>query len=267
MERFMPFKDPEKRAAYEVARRDDKNAKRRVVYAADPETAREYRKAYRAAHPEKYKAYREAHRTERAAYNKAYDAEHAAERAEYKKAYMKVYRAEHRDELKAYATRCNTAYSATHRAKRREYSKAWYAANHEEQIRRRAERRAGHRDEHRARRRADYTKNPVYYIENAAKRRAKVANAACEHPACLALGPVELAWQTSDHRCWMCGVTVSIGRGGNLHMDHVVPIARGGLHCAENLRPACGPCNRRKGSKTSAEFSHLETGSGVAASQ
>ena len=34
----------------------------------------------------------------------------------------------------------------------------------------------------------------------------------------------------------------------------LVPIARGGVHCAENLRPACSACNLRKGAKTLEEY-------------
>jgi 5-methylcytosine-specific restriction endonuclease McrA len=32
--------------------------------------------------------------------------------------------------------------------------------------------------------------------------------------------------------------------------DHVVPIARGGQHRADNVVPTCGPCNQRKGTQT-----------------
>lgn len=39
--------------------------------------------------------------------------------------------------------------------------------------------------------------------------------------------------------CWMCG---DIGTA----IDHVKPLAKGGLHMLANLRPACGPCNSRK---------------------
>lgn len=39
--------------------------------------------------------------------------------------------------------------------------------------------------------------------------------------------------------CWMCG-------GPSEHMDHVKPIARGGLNLASNLRPACAKCNGLK---------------------
>lgn len=44
------------------------------------------------------------------------------------------------------------------------------------------------------------------------------------------------------YRCWMCG-------GPFEHLDHVKPLSKGGMHCAANLRPACGPCNLGKKDK------------------
>jgi hypothetical protein len=41
------------------------------------------------------------------------------------------------------------------------------------------------------------------------------------------------------HRCWICG-----GEGETI--DHVKPLAKGGLHILANLRPACLSCNCRK---------------------
>lgn len=44
------------------------------------------------------------------------------------------------------------------------------------------------------------------------------------------------------NRCWMCGADAQA-------MDHVKPIAAGGSNWPANLRPACKPCNSRKGAK------------------
>ena len=38
------------------------------------------------------------------------------------------------------------------------------------------------------------------------------------------------------------------------HIDHAIPVARGGTNWPSNLRPACGPCNLRKWTKTAMEF-------------
>lgn len=34
------------------------------------------------------------------------------------------------------------------------------------------------------------------------------------------------------------------------HIDHVIPLSKGGKHCLANLRPACAPCNLSKHNKS-----------------
>lgn len=38
------------------------------------------------------------------------------------------------------------------------------------------------------------------------------------------------------------------------HLDHVVPLSRGGTDTEDNIVPACAPCNLSKGAKTLAEW-------------
>jgi 5-methylcytosine-specific restriction endonuclease McrA len=40
-------------------------------------------------------------------------------------------------------------------------------------------------------------------------------------------------------RCYICG-------GSWSEVEHVKPLAKGGAHMLANLRPVCGPCNKRK---------------------
>lgn len=42
------------------------------------------------------------------------------------------------------------------------------------------------------------------------------------------------------HRCAYCGTD------GVLEQDHVIPVSKGGPHTAENVVPACPPCNNSK---------------------
>ena len=44
-----------------------------------------------------------------------------------------------------------------------------------------------------------------------------------------------------DHRCAYC-----LKAGVKLTQDHVVAVVRGGQHTADNIVPACAPCNSRK---------------------
>ena len=45
-----------------------------------------------------------------------------------------------------------------------------------------------------------------------------------------------------SHRCAYCNRS-----DVRLTQDHVIPISKGGGHTAENVIPACFPCNRAKG--------------------
>lgn len=47
------------------------------------------------------------------------------------------------------------------------------------------------------------------------------------------------------HRCYLCDEVLEQGRG-TIHMDHVVPLSRGGTHTLDNLRPTCPTCNWTK---------------------
>ncbi len=45
-----------------------------------------------------------------------------------------------------------------------------------------------------------------------------------------------------DNACYICEAGLEVG----FHWDHYQPLARGGAHTLENLRPACSLCNVRK---------------------
>ena len=47
--------------------------------------------------------------------------------------------------------------------------------------------------------------------------------------------------------CHIC--RKDIAHEGDLHFDHVIPLAKGGPHTADNIRPAHAFCNRSKGAR------------------
>lgn len=53
-------------------------------------------------------------------------------------------------------------------------------------------------------------------------------------------------WEKTDGECWYCGSEIN---PFTFHIDHVVPVAKGGTHHLDNLVPACRPCNMTKGSR------------------
>ena len=52
--------------------------------------------------------------------------------------------------------------------------------------------------------------------------------------------------------CHLCGD--EIASLADLHFDHVIPLARGGAHSYENVRPSHKRCNLRKGTKLMSEL-------------
>jgi hypothetical protein len=52
-----------------------------------------------------------------------------------------------------------------------------------------------------------------------------------------------------DYTCTYCGT-----RGGELHCDHIVPIARAGTNTDDNLTTACVDCNMSKGARLLSEW-------------
>lgn len=56
---------------------------------------------------------------------------------------------------------------------------------------------------------------------------------------------VELHYQSQKGRCWWCGKSLN----GNFHIDHRVPLSRGGSNDARNICISCPECNCRKHDK------------------
>lgn len=52
-------------------------------------------------------------------------------------------------------------------------------------------------------------------------------------------------YQSQDGRCFWCSVVVN----NTFHVDHVIPLSRGGLHCLGNLVVTCPSCNESKNAK------------------
>ncbi len=54
--------------------------------------------------------------------------------------------------------------------------------------------------------------------------------------------------------CTYCGKPIP----GQVHVDHIFPLSRGGSHTIGNICAACRPCNFSKGSKTLAEWEEFK---------
>lgn len=54
------------------------------------------------------------------------------------------------------------------------------------------------------------------------------------------------AYQKGDGRCYHCSSPLD---PSDFHIDHLYPVAKGGLGSNANLVPSCAGCNKRKGAR------------------
>lgn len=123
--------------------------------------------------------------------------------------------------------------------------KTYYIANREDLLEKRKIR---HKD------------NPEQSRKAQAIRRAKLAKAVWE-------GFTEKAVLSSyGNHCYLCLEAIDlqaprrVGAPGweqGLHIEHVIPISKGGSHTLENVRPSHGLCNLRKGKNISPVFPRI----------
>ena len=57
----------------------------------------------------------------------------------------------------------------------------------------------------------------------------------------------------SKNVCYWCGIKIT--KKTSIHIDHVTPLARGGLNTAGNLVKSCAKCNQTKNAKPLSEVS------------
>lgn len=60
----------------------------------------------------------------------------------------------------------------------------------------------------------------------------------------------EAAARASRPDCYLCGKLLD----GEVHLDHIIPLARGGAHSQDNLAPTHATCNLRKGDRLLSEL-------------
>lgn len=158
------------------------------------------------------------------------------------KAHDVLYRQEHRERIKAY----NAMYHASHRDERKEYKHRYYELNQEHQRQKATDWRSKNRSRalHSSR---DYIKvHREQYNAHERKRRARKRMVGGTHTAddVIRQGTVQ-QW-----RCWWCGESCQ----EKYHVDHLVPLSRGGHNGPDNIVIACPHCNLSKCDKMPDEW-------------
>lgn len=147
----------------------------------------------------------------------------------------------------------------------RQYNKRYYAANKEQCKLKGQKWLAQNTDKARSIKRAYYDRNRQQVISQAKnwkqshpesdavsrhKRRAKLKAAEGEYTK----ADIVDIYQQQDGRCLYCGIPVFWDIKNDLHIDHIVPLARGGSNYPINLCIACFSCNSSKQHKLISEW-------------
>jgi 5-methylcytosine-specific restriction endonuclease McrA len=61
-------------------------------------------------------------------------------------------------------------------------------------------------------------------------------------------------FEKQNGRCLYCGELLYASFDKQIHIDHKIPISRGGSNYIENIALSCADCNTRKFNKTAEEF-------------
>ena len=131
----------------------------------------------------------------------------------------------------------NRAYRAANKEKVQAQRKARYEAHKGESVNRTRIWREAHREYARSYQRAYGKAFPEVIRAASARRRALRSGA----QATLTLAQWRAIVLAYKGRCAYCGV-----KSETLTQDHVIPLSKGGQHVAENVVPACMPCNAHK---------------------
>lgn len=168
--------------------------------------------------------YRESHREKYCALAQEYREDHHEE--------IKKYREDHRVAYRSYAL----SYCQRHKAEIAARVTAYYRT-HKAEI---AARKAVWYQMHKAGARA---RNAKY---RALKRGSLIGSDAKAMKAVYAR-----AANPNPVRCYLCGKVIP---QSERHVDHVIPLSRGGAHVSSNLAIACAMCNLSKNDRTSQEY-------------
>lgn len=88
--------------------------------------------------------------------------------------------------------------------------------------------------------------HPEYWRVAEQRRRARERSAPGKH----GVRDIRKQLKAQRSKCYWCKVRLGVA----YHVDHVIPLCKGGSNGPENIVLACAPCNLSKGQKMPSEF-------------
>lgn len=152
---------------------------------------------------------------------------------------LKAWREANPDKVRKQTAKARAGMSDEQRAKKAAYMRGyWKRTDKKPEYDRR------YREAHRAELFAHYRENIEQSRNHVRRRRAKkYAN------GLFTILPKEL-------RRLYASPCIACGSDGPIHMDHIIPISRGGRHSIGNVQPLCESCNQRKQAKLMVEWKY-----------
>jgi 5-methylcytosine-specific restriction endonuclease McrA len=134
---------------------------------------------------------------------------------------------------------------------RKAYAAEWYAANRDRIAEKRRAEAGKYREQNIASAKAWAKANPdkarEYSRMNRRNRRARAKDAGGTHTS----ADLASILHAQGNRCAYCRCALS---KVEKHVDHIVPLARGGSNGRENLQYLCRPCNQSKSARDPIEY-------------
>lgn len=162
--------------------------------------------------------------------NAEYERDYRLKNRERISEYCRKYRIANRERINAHAREYNLAH--------RDYKREWQIANRERISKKRREYRM-------------VNSNLFKLIDRVHHhRRRALKQSSTPEGEHFTVADERLQYRSQKGKCWHCYKKIV----GTYHVDHLVPLAKGGTNAPNNIVISCPECNLSKGAKTVAEW-------------
>ncbi len=141
-------------------------------------------------------------------------------------------------------------YRAANRAKRIAYAKRYYV-DHKQELKDRNARNYAEKPEYKAAREKWNKEHPERM--RTLKRKGELNRRARKRDQFVENINPQIVFERDQGICGICKDPVI----GKFHVDHIIPLAKGGLHTYSNVQTAHPTCNERKGPKLQEEICQI----------